>query len=502
VVRRVPVLISVAGTPVPTLSAEALRVAQGTRNYVVRTVVDTPGVGLTDVRIGDKLLITTPRGEVWIHYSPPQPSRYIPAWKVLAGVVPASELAGSILLIGSSAKGLLDLRFTPLGQDIPGVEVHAQMIEQTLTGAALTRPSWAVAFEAVMITVGGLCVGVAVLALGVIGSFAVFAGVLLCLWSAAWYCFAGPGLLLDTIVPSIALTLTFAGTSIVRHLASERRQRWIRQAFSRYVSPNLVSYLIDKPDALELGGRRQDCSFIFTDLAGFTSLLEGMDPATAVTLVNDYLEGMIAIAFAHDGTLNRIAGDAVMIMFSAPVQQPDHQKRALSCAWEMRRFSLRYAQELSLRGIDFGQTRIGIHSGEVIVGNFGGGAIFDYRALGDPVNTAARLESANKQLGTWVCASAATLAGSPDWPVRPVGRVLFKGKVLPLMVYELLDPAFNAGGDAPYQAAFNLLCQHPDQSQIAFARLATERPSDSLVALHLSRLRAGAVDDLIVLSQK
>ena len=155
----------------------------------------------------------------------------------------------------------------------------------------------------------------------------------------------------------------------MRHLSSERRQRWVRQAFSRYVSPNLVTHLLEHPEALELGGRRQVCSFVFTDLAGFTTLMERLDPGEAVALLNGYLDRMIAIAFAHQGTLDRIVGDAVVIMFSAPIAQPDHQRRALACAMEMQRFARKYADDHQARGIPFGQTRIGIHSGEVIVGN-------------------------------------------------------------------------------------------------------------------------------------
>ena len=501
VVRRVPLLMNVGNTLMPSLAAEALRVAQGAHNDLVRTV-PTPGVGLAEVRIGHIALPTNYAGEVWMYYSQPQPQRYIPAWKILAGAVPANTLSGTILLVGTSAKGLLDLRFTPLGSAIPGVEVHAQLLEQALTGRSMVRPAWATAGEAVLITLGCLGIAVAALQLGVLWSFAIFAALLIALGAGAWYCFSVQGLLIDAMVPGIAITMTYGLASVLRHLSSERRQRWIRQAFSRYVSPNLVSYLIKQPDALKLSGRRQDCSFVFTDLADFTSLLEGMDAGAAVTLINDYLDGMIAIVFAHDGTVTRIVGDAVVVMFSAPVTQTDHQRRAMACAWDMRLFSLRYAQDLSSRGIPFGQTRIGIHSGEVIVGNFGGRAIFDYRALGDPINTAARLESANKHLGTWVCVSEATLAGCPDWSVRPIGRVLLKGKTIPLMVYELLDPAQDAGGDPEFRAAYTLLATQSAQALAAFSELAAQRPNDALVALHLARLSAGHTDDLIVLSQK
>ncbi|MEI7613101.1 MAG: adenylate/guanylate cyclase domain-containing protein [Betaproteobacteria bacterium] len=501
VVRKVPLVLRIGKSLAPSLSAEALRVTQQARNVTLRMTPDK-GVGLADIRIGSVVVPTTPAGEVWVHYSHPEASRTIPAWKVLTGKVSNSELAGKILLLGTSAQGLMDLRFSPMGGAMPGVEAHAQVIEQVLTGDGLMRPSWVVSIEALMIVGGGLVVGLMALVSGAILSFTVFSVLVSAVWALAWYAFVTHGLLVDPVTPSLALSITYAFSSIVRHLSSERRQRWIRQAFSRYVSPNLVSYLIKQPHALDLGGRRQLCSFVFTDLTGFTTLMERMDPAAAVKLLNDYLDQMIAIAFAHQGTLDRIVGDAVAIMFSAPLEQADHPCKALSCAVEMQRFASQYVADLKAKGIDFGQTRIGIHSGEVIVGNFGGSTIFDYRALGDPVNTASRLEGANKHLGTLMCVSAATLSGCPEWPARPVGRLLLKGKTQPLSVFEPQDPQRVSAPDVVYQEAFDLMCEGKPEALVYFQRLAAQRPDDALVALHCKRLVAGNAGDLIVLDEK
>jgi adenylate cyclase len=156
--------------------------------------------------------------------------------------------------------------------------------------------------------------------------------------------------------------------------------------------------------------------------------MEKMDPADAVSVLNTYLDRMVRIAFDHGGTLDRIVGDSVAIMFSAPVIQPDHRARALACALDMHAFAESYAAEMAARGFAFGSTRIGVHTGEVIVGNFGGEAMFDYRALGDAVNTAARLESVNRHLGTRICVSEATLSGCPGAAARPVGLLVMKGK--------------------------------------------------------------------------
>lgn len=499
VVRRVPLLLRQGDGLLPSLSAEALRVAQGARNYTTRSQPGS-GAGLGQLRVGDIDIATTPQAEVWLHYSKPHAERYIPAWKVLAGQVPRDQLENRILLVGTSAQGLMDLRFSPMTGVMPGVEMHAQFLEQTLTGGGLDRPGWAIALELMVIVVGGVVVGAVALLCGARFSSIAFALLVALWWGTAWQAFLQGGLLFDPLSPALALLLTFVLASIVRHLSSERRQRWVKQAFSRYVSPNLVNFLVDHPDSLELGGKRQQCSFVFTDLAGFTSLMEKMDPGQAVALLNEYLDRMIAIAFAHQGTLDRIVGDAVAIMFSAPVVQEDHQRRALACALDMQRFAAKYVDEVRERGSQFCPTRIGIHTGEVIVGNFGGTNIFDYRALGDPVNTASRLEGANKHLGTLICASQATLDGCPDASSRPIGRLVLKGKSQPLMVYEPLEGA--GVQDADYQQAFEALRDQQPEALQAFQRLACQRPDDGLVALHLRRLREGQTGDLIVLDEK
>ena len=512
VVRRVPLVLGLAGQTVATLSAELLRVGQGESNVILKAA-DENATGLAEVRIGGLTIPTNAHGELWVHYSAAVADRYLPAWKVLAGEVPPQLLDGHLVLVGSSAQGLMDLRFSPLGRIVPGVEVHAQALEQVLSGSFLQRPAWATAAEAIAIVTAAMLIGILALRTRALIAATVGALLLAAVLGGGWALFRHYGVLLDTVTPALTLMATFVLGSLIHHFVSERQQRWVKEAFSRYVSPNLVAYLVDNPQDMALGGRRQECSFVFTDLAGFTALIERTDPAKAVALLNGYLDEMIAIAFRHDGTLDRIVGDAVAIMFSAPLMQADHRARALACALEMDDFGRRYADELQARGVGFGRTRIGIHSGEVIVGNFGGSTIFDYRALGDPVNTAARLESANKTLGTTLCISAATLAGCPvNTPARPVGRLRLKGKVMALEVYEPLSPLGAAGYAAPdeYRAAYALLsrddaggsAEEPSPALARFQGLAERFPDDPLVALHLRRLRNGARGTLIVMNEK
>lgn len=254
------------------------------------------------------------------------------------------------------------------------------------------------------------------------------------------------------------------------------------------------------------------CSLVFTDLAGFTPMMEASDPAQVVALLNDYLEAMLVIVFRHEGTLDRFVGDAMAVLFSAPVVQADHRQRALDCALDMDAFATAYATRLQAQGIAWGMTRIGVHCGEVIVGNFGGKTLFDYRALGDPINAAARLETVNKHLGTRVCVSQAILVGCAGVPTRAVGRLVLKGKTQALQVFTpsaTLDLALCAPAH-DYQAALAMLqagaAQGSDapvpKALAAFEALAARYPQDPLVAPHLQRLRQGAADDLIVMHDK
>lgn len=501
VVRRVPLVMRLGNDVYPSLIAETLRVSQHAHNYIIKTS-PIKDAGIDGILIGKIKVPTTADGQLWIHYSQANPERYISAWKVLDPTFNPKNLAGNIVIIGTSAKGLMDQRNNALGLIMPGVEAHAQALEQILNQTFLARPHWALWLELLVILGGGLLVGILALNTRAIVS-AIFTLALIAMLNiSGWIAFSRYGLLFDLFTPSLILFITFSLASIIHHLSTEQKQQWIKEAFSRYVSPNLVSHLVENPESLTLGGERRTCSFVFTDLADFTSLMEKINPSDAVSLLNTYLDEMIAIAFRHNGTLDRIVGDAVAIMFSAPVIQSDHQQRAFNCALDMHQFSSRYLAELNSKGIAFGKTRIGVHSGEVIVGNFGGSTIFDYRALGDTVNTAARLESLNKHLGTTMCVSEDTLKGCKNANVRPVGQIVLNGKTKPLAVYEILARDDQAISPQEYMAAFASIEADPAEAINAFKKLAHQFPDDALISFHLKRLMSNERGTLITMTQK
>ncbi len=498
IIRRVPLLLALGDQLYPSLVGEALRVAQGADTYVIKTAGAAgetsfgTHTGITHVRIGAYTVPTDSRGEIWVSYTPPLTDRFIPAWKVLQGTVDPGAIRGSIILIGSTAAGLQDLHATPMAAAMPGVAIHAQVIEQILHGIHLNRPDWAKGAEIL------LMLGLAALLLllgsrigtlwtAVIGSAAIVAA-----FVASWYAYREQRILLDPLFPAAAVLLTYVTFSLVKTLHTERQQRWVRKAFASYMSPKLVQQLVDNPRDLQLSGERRELSFLFTDLEGFTTLVEHAEPSAIVPVINAYLDGMIRIAFQHDGTVDKIIGDALHVMFGAPVSAPDHAARAIACALDIDRFAHAFAEAQKRAGVPFGETRIGVNSGAAIVGNFGGDLKFDYTAHGDTINTAARLEGANRYLGTRICVSEHTVARCPGFVGRPAGTLVLKGKSRPIRVFEPYAPGTrDAAAMAEYRAAFDLLEAGDAGAEAAFAAFVRKWPEDRLALYHLRRLQRG-----------
>ena len=305
------------------------------------------------------------------------------------------------------------------------------------------------------------------------------------------------------IDPLMAASLSAISTLVFRFLAIDKDKRFLRVAFASYVSPNLVEVIVNDPDGKMVAARRQECTFIFTDLANFTAMVESSDPKELTKILNDYIDGLLEIVFRHDGTLDKIVGDAMIVIFSAPVQQHDHAQRGINCAIEIDRWTDNFDAETNANGFPMGITRIGVHSGSVIAGNFGGSRFFDYTAYGDAMNTAARLESVNKHLGTKICISAATVNRAHDFIGRPVGNLILKGKREGIKVFEPLATATLEGPAVKsYLRAFALLEANNPKAVTAFADAASRFPHDPLIAFHHKRLQRGESSATVHFDQK
>jgi adenylate cyclase len=294
------------------------------------------------------------------------------------------------------------------------------------------------------------------------------------------------------------LETTIAKT--IRHVEAlrdaRRRQAEAERAhasLSRYFSPNLAKRLASDVDAIDLGGQRREIATLFTDIASFTALVETLEPEMLGPLLNDYLTGMTDLVFANDGTVAKIVGDALHVLFGAPGEQPDHAARAVACALALDEYAQTFRARWQKKGIALGATRIGVHAGSAIVGNFGSGRFFDYTAYGDTINIAARLEAANKQLGTRICVSAILAAKVKDFHGRPVGDLLLRGRSETLRAFEPLRvEQYQDSSTKSYLEAFAKLEAGDAGAMAAFAAHVGKHADDQLASFHLKRLLNGA----------
>ena len=281
-----------------------------------------------------------------------------------------------------------------------------------------------------------------------------------------------------------------------RQAAAERAHA----SLSRYFSPNLAQRLANDTTAVDLRGQRREIATLFTDIAGFTTLVETLEPDVLGPLLNDYLIGMTDVVFAHDGTVAKIIGDAIHVLFGAPGEQPDHAARAVSCALALDECAQEFCRRWRQKGIALGVTRIGAHAGPALVGNFGGERFFDYTAYGDTINVTARLESANKQLGTRICVSETLAEKVPQFHGRPVGDLVLRGRTEALRAFEPL-PAEQYENEAmnSYREAFAKLQAIDPSALAAFAAHVGKNPDDQLAGFHLKRLLNGADGTRIIM---
>jgi class 3 adenylate cyclase len=264
-------------------------------------------------------------------------------------------------------------------------------------------------------------------------------------------------------------------------------------ALSRHFSPELAKRLAASGESEGIEVQWRDVATIFTDITGFTSLVESAPPETLGALLNEYVGGMTEIVFAHEGTVAKIIGDAIQVLFNAPGDQPDYATRSVACAHDLDAWAEDFSARWKPRGVNFGTTRIGIHAGPALVGNFGGNRFFDYTAYGDSINIAARLEAANKHLGTRICVSASIAEAAENFRGRPVGELTLRGRSEPLRAFEPLTPAqFAAPETALYSKAFAKMEAGDAAAMPAFAALVGMHADDSLAGFHLKRLLNGA----------
>jgi len=433
VVRAMPLFLSDGTQLYPNLTIEALRVAQGASTYVLADAPDTPGT-LTAVKDGEFVIPVTASGELWLYVSPDRRERYVSAKDLLAPGTPSPEtqaaITGSIVFVGTSAAGLQDIRTTPLGQNVPGVSLHAQAIEQILSGDFLSRPDWANGLEILSVAVLGSIIVLLTTLVSPLIALAVGGVASAVVLLLSWLAFRYAGMLFDPIAPiATAIVAQFAMTAF-RFLVTDRQRREIRRAFSQYLSPSLLHRVENAPNALRLGGDDRELTMMFVDVRNFTHVSEKLAPTALVRFLNTLLDALSRHVTANEGTLDKFIGDSIMAFWNAPLDVKDHETKAVRAALGMRETLARLNAD---DAFGFGAEQrvnigIGIHTGLACVGNMGAESRFNYSAVGDAVNIAARIESACKAVGFDILVSERTARSLTEHAVLDAGALELKGK--------------------------------------------------------------------------
>ena len=450
--RRSPLLWPFRGRAYPTLGLAAAMVADSARFAGgAAWSQDRLRLGRLTVPLDGGSLLLDWRGPYndARRRSHPQTYRIFPVAQIvhsydqLAGgetpEVPIATFQGKVVFIGTTGAGLFDARANPFGPNDPGVLIHATLADNLLTGDFLRRATPAANLGAIVLA--ALLAGFAVSFIASVW-WSVAAGLALAaayLGLAAWL-FAGAGVWLDAAAPTLAILLTFTGGMAANYFTEGRHKRQIREMFSKYVAPEYVAQLADDPSKIALGGRRAELTILFSDIRGFTSISEKLEPHQVIEFLNEYLSLMAAIVKQKGGTLDKFIGDAVMAFWGEPVHHPDHADRAADCALAMQETTAQLARRWVAEGKPDIHIGVGINTAEVVVGNIGSVEHkLDYTVIGDGVNLASRLESANKEFKTGIIISEFTLAKLGDrFDVRALGDVKVKGKERPVAIFELL----------------------------------------------------------------
>lgn len=445
VVRRAPSVARVADRLLPSLAFEAVRVAEGETTLVVRG----DALGIDSVALAGRVVPTDADGRLWIHFTERRAELYLPAAEVLAGRVPSARLAGRIVLVGSSAASLGDVKVTPVAGNTAGVEIQAQLVEAILANDVLRRPSGLVAGERLVVLMVGLLLAWLGVRLPASSFPLLLGGVLATSATLTWLAYTQAGLLLDAAFPAAALAVLLFWLAMAKYIREESSRRTLRHAFGHYLSPVMVDRLLASPSALALAGDRRPLTVLFSDIRGFTALTQSLAeaPERLTALLNRYFTAMTAVILDHDGTIDKYIGDAIMAFWNAPLDDPDHPRHACLAALAMLKaldkLNVELAAEHAAADLPFEPLRcgIGLETGLCFVGNLGSRQRFNYSVVGDSVNVAARLEASSKEYGFPIIVGERVRAAAEDLAFLEVGAARLRGRSAVSRIYALAGSA-------------------------------------------------------------
>ena len=453
IVRRVPMVMQAQGQLVPALGLEMLRVVTGAGAIRIKT----DAAGINSVAVPGLEIPTDRSGQLWIYFARHDPNRYVSAKDVLEDRVSPGRVARKLVLIGTSAVGLRDIKATPIDPAMSGVEAHAQALENVLTKSALVYPNYAIGAELAATVLFGLAIIAVGPVLGASMMLGLGALVAAALAAGSWYFFSQHRILIDATYPLIATFLIYLTLIFINYFREQLQRRRIRSAFGQYLAPSLVEQLAHSHETLTLGGEDREMTILFSDVRGFTTISEIYkdDPQGLTTLMNNFLTPMTNAIIDHKGTIDKYIGDAIMAFWNAPLRDPDHEINACEAALDMlarvETINIQREKDAAETGQRFIPLKIGVglNSGRCVVGNMGSDLRFNYSVLGDCVNLASRLEGQSKTYDVPIIIGSKTAQAARDrFAVLELDRITVKGKTEPETIYTVLGRADVARGES------------------------------------------------------
>ena len=448
IIRRLPLFENINGSLIPSLSLELLRVAIGASTYQIKSS-NASGesafgeeTGINHVKLGNLIIPTNEDGSLWIHY-PKDSVKSLSISEVLSSNYSREFFEGKILIVGTSAPGLFDLRSTPLEDNIPGVSIIADLTDQILSGQFLQRPDWIFGLEVISGLILALLITFFIQFLGPVGGLFVFLiGNSISIFGS-FFIFNNYFYLIDPISPLVICLLSYLVITFFNFLFTELERSKVRNAFSQYMSPVMVDKLAKSSESLKLGGERKEMTFLFSDIRGFTSISEKYkgDPEALTDLINNLLTVLSNEILNHDGTIDKYMGDCIMAFWNAPSEDTNHREKSIQAAFAMSKAIDQLNFDLGRSGEDKLSVGIGINSGDCIVGNMGSDKRFDYTVLGDAVNLASRLEGQSANYGMQIILGEETIKeiSSEEFKYFELDLISVKGKSEPVSIYTVFD---------------------------------------------------------------
>ena len=489
-IRWAPLVMKFQGNAYPSLSVALLM------QYLdwPMTTLRLAEYGVEGIRIGDIDIPTDEVGRLLINYL--GPAKTFPHYSIadiLKGRIPPETFKGKIVLVGATATGIYDLRVTPFSTVYPGVEIHATVIDNILHQNFLTYSGWIRFLDMCVIIVLGLLAGIALPRFGAVAGIGIILALVLSFFLVNTFIFSHFNIWMNLIYPLLTMVTIYLGISVYRYITEEKEKKKIRGAFQYYLTASVINEMLKDPSKLKLGGDKKDLSVLFSDIRGFTTVSEKLSPEELVHLLNEYLTAMTNIVFEYEGLLDKYMGDAIMAVYGAPLDQPDHALRACRTALKMRKELERLQKKWSEEGRPVLNIGVGINSGDMVVGNMGSEMRFDYTVMGDSVNLGSRLEGINKEYGTGSVISEFTYERVKDTLLcRELDWVRVKGKKLPVKIYELLGERSEAAAMGPsvklFEEGFALYRQSRwDEAIAVFRKVLEARPGDPPSEVYIRR---------------